>query len=431
MEAAVIRRVLALICLPAALAASPAPAQEGSSKLLQDFEKRFPPTKKNSAAEEVERQSLALGIDWASGADAEHPTKEAADAYNQAAVGAWLDAQLKTSDDFIASAPSKLQEFLANHQTSLWQLVGRLERDVPDWGYELRDKSPNHPELSLTVRVNRVLVAASLVEERAGRHLEAERLLEASWSLARAFSELPDTLSQTILIAVVKLQAGALRKVTEPSFAWLDRMSSDRLWQVVVDSFESEPFVQQLGSDLPVDEAFFEAKVRGWRRVADNLREISPCKASKLSDDEIGQPIYEELKRIPSDGENDPEKTARIFKEIASPNLGQMLRRSASLAVDRELTAKILQLRQEKAADRKNRWPEKLSVAESSVCPEASYEYQSRGSAMLIRFKGSVVAPGEPALVLPTSFEARSPAPTKTPARAPLPSPTPKPAAKP
>jgi len=104
---------------------------------------------------------------------------------------------------------------------------------------------------------------------------------------------------------------------------------------------------------------------------------------------------------------------------------------TSGLAVDRELTARVLQLRQEKAADRKNRWPEKLSVAESSVCPEATYEYQSRGLAMLIRFKGSVVAPGEPALVLPTSFEARSPALTKTPTRAALPPPTPKPAAKP
>src|SRR5262249_20737117 len=220
---------------------------------------------------------------------------------------------------------SRFQEFLANHQTSLWQLVGRLERDVPDWGYELRDKSPNHPELSLTVRVNRVLVAASLVEERAGHHPEAERLLEASWSLARAFSELPDPLSQTILIAVVKAQAGALRKMNEPSFTWIERMSSVRLWQGAIDSYENKPLVMRLGSELPSDDPIFLAEVRGYRALADKLRALSPCRASKLSDDEIWQPIDEELRRMPSDGENEPWDIADVFKEISKANSAQGL----------------------------------------------------------------------------------------------------------
>jgi hypothetical protein len=431
MEKSLGRRLFLSPALVVALASSAGFAQENASKLLQDFEKRFPPTKKNSAAEEVDRLSIELGIDWATGDQAEHPTKEDADAYSQAAVGTWLDSQLKTSDDFIAPPSLKLQQFLQNHQSPLWQLAGRLQRDVPDWGYDLRDRSPNRPELSLSMRVNRVLLAAALVEERAGHHVEAEQLLEASWSLTRAFSEFLDPLSQIILMAHSKMQAGALRKMSQPSFTWIERLSSDRLWRGRIESFESEPFVQQLGSDLPLDEPFFEARVRGWRRVADNLREISPCKASKLSDEEIGHPIYEELSKVPGDGENDPEKTAQIFKDIAAPSLGQMLRRSASLAVDRELTAKILQLREEKAADRKSRWPEKLSIPESNVCPEASYEYQSRGLAMLIRFKGSVATPGEPALVLPLSFEARPPAPTKTPTRVPLPPLTPKAAVNP
>jgi hypothetical protein len=433
MEIAAGLRVIPPLLLTMVLDARAGSAQENASKLLQDFEKRFPATQKNSAAEEVGRQAIALGVDWDSGEDAEHPTKDDAGAYNQAAFGSWLNSQLKTSDDFIAPPPAKLQEFLAKHQAPLWELTGRLEQDAPDWGYDLRDKSHHHPEIGLTVRVIRVLVAAALVEERAGHHVEAEQLLEASWSLVRSFSQLPDSLSQVVLVGLAKLQAGALRKMSQPSFAWIERVSSDRFWQARIDSFQSEPFVQQLGSDLPLDEAFFEARVRGWRRIADNLREISPCKASKLSDDEIGQPIYEELRKIPSDGENDPEKTAQVFRDIAAPNLGQMLRRSASLAVDRELTAKILELRQEKAADRKGRWPEKLVDNQSRVCPDASYEYQLRGQAMMIRFKGGIAQPDAPALVLPLSFEVRAPSqtPTKTPTRTPLPSPTPTPAANP
>jgi hypothetical protein len=425
-------RVIPLLFLTLALDARASFAQENASKLLQDFEKRFPPPKKNSAAEEVERLSIALGIDWASDDQSEHPTKEDADAYNQAGVGSWLDSQLKTSDDFIAPPPSRLQEYLQKHQTPLWQLAARLERDVPDWGYDLRNQSPHHPELGLSIRVNRVLLAAALVEERAGHHVEAEQLLEASWSLTRAFSDLPDTLSQIILIAIGKAQVGALRKMSEPSFTWIERMSSDRWWQGLIDSYENEPFVTRLSSEslLPPDAPIFNAEVRGYRNVANRLRELSPCKASKLSDDEIWQPIDEELRAMPSDEENDPQKTAEVFKQFAS-GLAQRLRRATSLAVDRELTAKILELRQEKAADRKNRWPERLSVTESRVCPEATYDYQSRASTMMIRFKGPISVPGSPALVLPLSFEARPPAPTKTPTHAPLPSPTPEPAANP
>jgi hypothetical protein len=428
-------RVLAIFWLLAALAANAASAQESSSKLLQDFEKRFPPTKKNSAAEEVERQAIALGIGWASGPEAEHPAREDKEAYDQAGLSDWLIAQLKTSDDFIAPAPPKLQEYLQKHQSPLWRLAGRLEQDVPDWGYDLRDRRPspngmlpNPPELPLSLALNRLLVAAALVEERAGHHVEAEQLLEASWSLTRAFTELPDLLSRMYTAALIKAQAGGLRKMSQPSFGWIERMSSGQPWRETIEFYENEPFVALgSGSEPGAYGALFDAELMGFRALADKLRELSPCKASKLSDDEIGQPIEEAARKLTGDGDNDEETTAVLHRDTSS----QGLRRAASLAVDRELTAKILELRQEKAADRKGRWPEKLSVVGSRVCPEATYDYQSRGSTMLIRFKGSLVPPGAPDLVLPLSFEARPPAPTKTPTRAALPTPTPKPAANP
>ena len=393
-----------------------AQTQGTSSQWFEEFERRFPPTKKNAAAADVERLALALGIELhPNDPDAEHPTKEDADAYTQAGFASWLDAQVKTSDDFIAPAPAGMRVFLESHQSSLASLAGRLQKETPDFGYDPRDLKRDRAELVVAMRLNRILLSDALVEERAGRHLEAEGLLEAAWSLSRSFSELPDIPSQLISIAMAKLQVGVLRKMSEPAFEWDDRLSADHPWQQMIDSFEGEAFVIHTASVAGSGETSDDAWVRGWRAVASSLREISPCRASKLSDEEFSRPFVEVVKA--SDGEAGGTQASDHFQGIMAPNVLNALRRSARLAVDRELTAKILEIRQEKAALRPSRWPEKFADTESRICPGESYQYQVKGAAFAIRFKGSIADPGEPALVLPLSFEARPPKPTPTPTR--------------
>jgi hypothetical protein len=157
------------------------------------------------------------------------------------------------------------------------------------------------------------------------------------------------------------------------------------------------------------------AYARAWSAATYRLGELSPCEVSKLSEEEIWRPAKEEIGRsIESGGD----LGLQTLLTIAVPNITSAIRRAGRLLVDRELTAKILELRQEKAASHDGRWPEKLSDPESSVCPGASYEYQSRGAAMAIRFKGAIDDGGGPPLVLPLSFEVRAPIPTPTPVKA-------------
>jgi hypothetical protein len=113
--------------------------------------------------------------------------------------------------------------------------------------------------------------------------------------------------------------------------------------------------------------------------------------------------------------------------EIAAPTAIDFVRRLERLLVDRELTWKILELRQERAASRTGRWPENFPDLVSRTCPEASFEYQPRGNAMTIRFHGYVEEPDAPGLILPLSFEVRRPVPTPapTPTRRPRPRATP------
>jgi hypothetical protein len=398
-----------------------AQAQDGPPKWLEDFEKRFPPVKKNAAAEDLERLSLGLGLDpRPKDPDADHPTKEDQDAYRQAEVGAWLDTQVKTSDDSITSAPARLKEFLQERQPILQRVVGLLKKEVPEWGFDIHEAARERSDLLLVVGVGRILLSAALVEERAGRHAEAGELLEASWSLSRSVSAHPEMIEQIIAVAIGSRQAGVLRKMNEPGFEWVGRMTDDSPRKRMLEIFRLHPVMAQARTG-GVSE-FFDLEDRAWNAFVDKIEEVSPCGLAKLSYEEIWRSI-----EIPAET---PEAAAqmRVIREMGLPNLMNGLSRATRLDVDRELTGRIVSLRLEKASSRERNWPERLLDRDSRICPGASYEYQTRGGGIAIRFQGSIGDLEAPALFLPLFFEARPPRPTPTPTptrapRAPTPSP--------
>lgn len=417
--------------LLAALVAATAPAQtpEGPAKWLGELEKKFPPADKNAAAEQVERLALALGVDrkTESKVPDDHPAKEDLDLYRQAGFLSWLQAQVKTSDDSIAPPSPGLKGFLERQQSVLSHMVSVLLRDVPDWGFHARERPFSPPDLMLVVRVNHILLSAALVEEHAGRHADAGQLLEASWSLTQSLASRPELISQLISISLSKLQMGVLRKMAEPSFEWLDRMSGDEPWNQVIDSFENDPLVVRAAVDTPPPPgSFLDTWSRGLRAAGEEVRERPACQLSNLSVEDMWEPVHRELAKWKEEGKN-TDQAAEVFMQGSAENFLQLLRRAARLRVDREFTAKILELRQEKAAARDHRWPARFLDTGSGACPEAQYQYEPRGATMVVRFRGSIEDPAAPALVLPLSFEARAPRPTPTPTHPPRRAPTPAP----
>ncbi len=406
--------------LLAALLAAPLGAQEADpAKWLEELKNKFPPADRNVAAEEMERLALALGIDWnsQSAAPEDHPAKEDLAAYRGAQIGSWLDAQIKTSEDSISAASPKLAEFLQTRGPVISRLVGVLQRDVPDWGFRLTDDTKPPPFL-LVVWLQRVLLADALVKEHSGSPREAGQLLEASWSLSRSLSSRPELISQLLAISIAKLQIGVVRRMSEPSFDWLDRMSGEEPWDRAIDAMENGPLIMTANHGPKPPGQFEDLWVRGLRAAGENLRDFSACRAAKLTVDELWEPVLEQLEHWKEEGV-DTVRGAGVFKEISAENLLQIVRRVARLRIDRELTAKILELRGEKAASRDRRWPSRFLDIGSEACPEGSYEYQLRGRGMSIRFRGDIEDPAAPSLVLPLSFEARAVAPTPTPTLSP------------
>jgi hypothetical protein len=416
-------RVLAPGILAMLLSAGLSAQQE---KLAESPEKRLALSKKNAAAEELESLVLALGLDANRGdPSAEHPSKEDLDAYQRAGFGSWLDAQLKTADDSISPVPANIRTFLEKRQPTLWRVAALLGRDTPEWESDRRADPYDSSGALLSASLARILLAAALSEERAGHQSQAGDFLEATWSLYRSFSGQPHLMSQLIAVAIGKIQAGALRKMSEPPVQWLDRMSGVEPWRGMLDAVAGEARLARPGGDAAEDES---RKVWSRARSAamDRLRELSPCEVSKLSYEEIWKPAKEEITRSVEEGGG---PGLEPLLDIAMPNITGAIRRAGRLVVDRELTARILEIKLEKTASREGRWPEKFSDLDSRVCPGFSYDYQTRGAAMMVRFKGPIDDGGGSGLVLPLSFEVRAPRPTPTPTHVRRPAVTPRPRA--
>ncbi len=398
--------------LIAALAA--AGAQDLKQNPAESPNAKLAPSRKNASAEEVESLALALGIDFRrSLADSTsgRASKEDFDAYQRAAFADWLNAQLAIADDSIGPPPAEIREFLEKRRNTVMRVVRLLGREIPEWDFDARDRAGERPELYGSIRLGRLLVSAALVEERAGDHGLAGDLLEASWSLSRSFAGQTDTSAQIIALALEKLHTGALRKLAEPPFPWIGRLSGDEPRRAVIDAYEALPLSGSRDSALPEESRLVLANA--WHAMTDPLRKLSPCELAKLSDEDILTPGKEEIERWVQTG-GDP--NLRGLFNVSVPNSLASIRRADRLLVDREMTRRILELRQERAASREKRWPVKLADDASQVCPGASYEYQSRGPVMSLRFRGSIDEPA-PVLSLPLFFEVRPPRVTPSPFR--------------
>ncbi len=386
-----------------------------------------PQPKGNAAAQELSRKALRLGIDFdPENPDAEHPLPADVDALDAAATFRWLTEQLGKADDSIAAVPDGLREFLATRRIALSSVVGLLEKETPEWSSPRAAETAIPPRFSALNRLDRLVVVAALSEQRAGDVAEARRLMEASCSIHRSLSRDSDTFSGAILAsAVMRLQVGALRKLPEPSVAWLDRLAREDAWRQAIDNFESESATMDagdpsLGPDA-LSDSFRNTNVRARRAAAEALRRISPCDLSNLSAEKIGRPMMEEYRRTRAPGD-DPEAMARLFAEIIVPGLKNRLEQAGRLAVEAELTRKILELRLARSGSRDGEWPQKLDDESSHVCAGATYGYRRSGFGMEIEFRGAPPAP-DGGWTLPLSYSTHD---DPRPARAV--SPTPRPA---
>ncbi len=376
---------------------------------------RFPTERRRRRSREG---SLALGLDFREkDRKAHHPAAADAEALTAAGFGAWLDAQISTPDDAIGEPPPALRDYLRARDAAVWSIVAALEKDPPIWepeSPEIEEGTEVVSRLLPTIRLEKLLIATALFEEREGEGVLASRALEASWSLGRALADGPAVIDQILALAVEKWEAGALRKFRDPELSWNGRLSSDEIWDRMLDAILAD---YSHGSDALDPWAEMARKALG--AVVDAARRSSRCDVLALTDEEIWRPADDALA---AESSEERRQIRDLMKEMSSPGVSNEIRRAARVSLDREMTLRILELRLARASSPDRAWPDALVNSYSAVCPGLSYEYHADKGGMSLRFLGPAPAP-EMGVVLPLEFHSRDKpsSPTRAPAPTPIP----------
>jgi hypothetical protein len=376
---------------------------------------RYAAAETNAEAREAERLARAVGYDlslrargsW-SGSAAGFSEKV------RASIGDYVTAQLVRPDEAVSPPPPEAAATLETHRAALTTFEEFLA-SVPRlrWSCEPKPSADEDrvPNLLGHMQTQRLLAADALASAARGDFAAAAKTLEASWKLNDALLVRPELVSQLIAMAVGRLQTGVLRKVPASSEAWGPRLAAmgrrDRLIDaLVLENGDPRDFVSRFRASLarggdgggnrlvswlrePVERAWGAEYSEGWRREIAKLRDAPAFEAQKAD--------------IKS-----PRGTTEVILAIAIPNIRNSFERADRLALDAELTTKILRMKELRRAG--GAWPPPSAEIAASRFPGLSWSYAPTNGGMTIALAGALPEPKIP-FVLPTSFSTHVAAP--------------------
>ncbi len=369
----------------------------------------------NGEARRVEELAKALGSDVSLGT--RESWKRARDGFSEkerAAIGDYPREQLTRPDRSTAPASPELAAVLEKRRSSLTTFEEFLVSSPPPrWAFDAREDrdARREPNGLGHMRVQRLLVADALAASAREDSAGAVRALEASWKLNEGLVLRPEILSQLIATAVARLEAGVLRKIAARPETWTPRLAAMGSRALLVDALVLD---QPSASEMA--ERYLRLRPKGVGWWAHNLVSLLEEPRGRLGFADYGESwarAIAGLRDEPAFRESAPgPKPGRSFSDImlsiAIPNLRNSFDRADRLALDAELTGKILRVKEVRRAQ--GAWPQPSAEIASSRFPGLSWNYSVDGGAMSIALVGQLPKPPSP-FVLPTSFSSRAPAP--------------------
>ncbi len=403
-------------------------SEPAAATLRSAFEAQFPKSEASAAALQLERLAAPLGVELApkdeaeprppeatptnageeapapaiNGRERRRPSAEENAGYQRIgeAVSGFLDRELKNPAERIGAPSQELERYLEERQDAMVAIESVLLRDADvHWEVDVtRGYLGPLPNLLGHIRLQRLIVARALLEARRGDAEGALQTIEASWRLNQTLSSRPELICQLIVVAVAKLEVGALRKLDTPAYGWADRFRDGRLFSAYLAAFQNQFWSHPDVTDLTGEAGAFG---RAMRQVAEEFpkRDLCAWTPEKLRDTWT-RAVRDQFP------EDDP------MAEILTPYLLEGFARWRRFLVDAELTALVLDARAERAASRKHAWPEKLLSVGAGVCPDGGWSYRPSGKGTaLFAFEGRIVEDPSVARGLPLTFTAGVPTP--------------------
>ena len=389
---------------------------EASFGSYAEVMQRYPATEANAAALELERLTAPLGIDTATRSyeGRVRPMTEQIAAFKliKRELPSYLNRQIEQPHRGLKPPPEKSLEYLDTHREQLDAVRRHLVlAEVPRWEMQLeRMHGAPMPNLLGHIDLQKMLLAEVLVNSWSGDQQRALEGLEASFRFNASIRDSPVLNAQLISIADMNMLMGVLRQIDDPPAVWRERLfeHDDResfitalqyegwIWTHIEDSTTADGLsglTEWLAKSVAgpyIRYCFADASER-YRRRLDNLTGVKAICDYDLSAREANLEI--------------PLPRWNVVGNFWRPNLGGILHRLGRLELNRELTAKVLDL------DRARRgnggaWPANLPVAEpSEACPRDNWSYEvTPEDAMIVALNRDVGFDDLRGAKLPTRF---------------------------
>ena len=331
---------------------------------------------------------LARAGDWAL------PRKAPAQRSLYKVTSEYCESTLQDPGSQIQEPPEALNAFLASHCSSLADLVSLLTKSTPPTWKSEPSLGPYAPVPNLygQLHLQRLLVALALSATRSGKCVAAEDAFRASWNLNESVRDRPEVVSQLIALSVARMHAGLVRRIDVDPVEWRVRLVDHDYRSSLLRAMQCE--VAGELSTLPQGSADFERATRA-DLLDFNRRLLVSLRDSLVSD--AGEDIS-------SSYESNEYSVGGIIAGIGFPNKISAFHRADRLAVDFELSEKILEA---KALRRGlGRWPSKIEGIEHSRMRGAHWNYGvSSTGHMTINLSRELHWVGHQGLILPLKFE--------------------------
>jgi hypothetical protein len=205
----------------------------GSTPDLQ-FEsllKQYPRTESNQTARELERIVRQLQLTQAAMPNAVMPESVPGqtEPINSLLASRYVDQQIRRPSDSLDPVPEDITSYLRKHSTDLKALYHLLSNaPMPQWetDYARRLSAPV-PNLKYFRQLQDIIALDAFEMLSRGEKGNAQDAMKASWQISQSILNRPELISQIIGLALVKVEAGVLRKTAAVSDDWQAKMNHD------------------------------------------------------------------------------------------------------------------------------------------------------------------------------------------------------------
>jgi hypothetical protein len=373
---------------------------------LEEFQKGIPETKKNSEAQALEALAAKMGL---AQEEAKPPWKDV-----KSPLYDYVKTELDKPTSDVQPPPAAVASFLRDQREDIAALRQQLVNGAtPKWDERRTGlyQAPL-PRILPIIEMQRLLAADALEALQCGEKDRAAEDLEASWKLQEALSHRPELISVLVRAALVRLEAGVLRKFDGAPAAWDERLGSYDPKAELLNGYRYEACATlEIGDPgrarTPVLEGNWLQRRLSSRLTLPYLRLCAAGSADVLLD------FVEAVRDAGPCSLDLTAKITPIFKKIpwwnaiarvAVPDVAPSQYRAGRTRVDVELTRKILEAR---ATRDKNggKWATAIAGIEDSVCKGEKWSYAVSGDKMTFAYSKELPAPPSQPFVLPLKFE--------------------------